>query len=550
LSDGFLFSMGRKKNPKSEKILIEFKKLKRRASTRTKIYKDLANKFRVTEAYVRLLVSRAGLTSREHSLMYAFSVEEEEALANVCIAYARQGKPFTIPDFIAIASIFKGKTNNGDFFSRYFVRSFHHRHSDIISVRKGKVTSPTRNPGRMLEMTQDFIGMLNSRMLTNTINKRNLFVFDETIIGDSISLPLVIGERRNSGGGTINVIQTREKALGSYIPFSMPDGSTPFRVYIFKVENMKNGQEVLDVVVPKHEYECRSQPHRVFLASKTGYLTIELFKRIMDEFTKWWTTTRPGLDCYLISDNLPAHKNKDIVEIAKANGIHMYNIMPGSSHWFQVHDQKPFGSLKKKMREKKFQFLSLISLPRNERRDLLTCIFYQAEAEALETHIVSKTFAEVGLWPWNPDHIIEICREHYYNVGKIKQSPMMRKLLCIIRKVIQLKEDKARQLLCSMKRARVEIVQKTVEKEGSDEESLDFLEDEDQEEGEHEIGINNDSPLERPAKRQRIMRCCGKPCCAEGCQKTRFWSKKWVTCPKCERNFCPSHAHLIHQHKC
>jgi len=80
--------MGRKKNPKSEKILIEFKKLKRRASTRTKIYKDLANKFRVTEAYVRLLVSRAGLTSREHSLMYAFSVEEEEALANVCIACA------------------------------------------------------------------------------------------------------------------------------------------------------------------------------------------------------------------------------------------------------------------------------------------------------------------------------------------------------------------------------------------------------------------------------------------------------------------------------
>jgi len=52
----------------------------------------------------------------------------------------------------------------------------------------------------------------------------------------------------------------------------------------------------------------------------------------MQEFTKWWTSTRPGLEFFLISDNLSIHRNKDIVEEAEHNGI------PGSSHWFQVHD--------------------------------------------------------------------------------------------------------------------------------------------------------------------------------------------------------------------
>ena len=256
--------MGRKKNPKRELILREIKKYKRRASTRRNLYPFLAEKYEVSRAYVRLVASRAKLTSREHSLMCVFSEEEEDALVKVCIAYSRRNEAFTIPDFITIASFFKGITEKCDFFSRSFVRTFRGRHSDLLKIQKGKITSPTRNAENMLELTQEFISGLNSSMVSHTINKNNLFVFDETIVGDSISLPLVIGERRKSGGGNLNVVYTREKALCSYIPFSMPDGTTPFRVYIFKVEKMKKDQEILHVVVPKNEFGLRSQPHRFF----------------------------------------------------------------------------------------------------------------------------------------------------------------------------------------------------------------------------------------------------------------------------------------------
>lgn len=180
------------------------------------------------------------------------------------------------------------------------------------------------------------------------MNKRNTFVFDETVIGDSNSPPVVIGERRKSGGGNINVLRIREKTLGCYIPFSMPDGTTPFRVFIFKSGSGKEGRILQHAVVPRAERKLRTRPYRLFLQSKKGFLTIPLFKIIMEEFIKWWTLLHPGLHCFLISDNLRVHRNDRIVKTASKYGVHMLNIMAGTSHWFQVHDQLPFANLKKK----------------------------------------------------------------------------------------------------------------------------------------------------------------------------------------------------------
>ena len=103
-----------------------------------------------------------------------------------------------------------------------------------------------------------------------------------------------------------------------------------------------------DPIVPTVEKGLRDTPYRLFLSSATGYISIELFDRIMDAFIFWWTTTYPGVDCLLICDNLAIHKNKAIVDKIKRMGIHSLPIMPGSYHWFQVHDQEPFAVLKEK----------------------------------------------------------------------------------------------------------------------------------------------------------------------------------------------------------
>ncbi len=129
---------------------------------------------------------------------------------------------------------------------------------------------------------------------------------------------------------------------------------------IYKSEDLRKGTFSSIGLVLVEEKGLQDTPYRLLLESERGYLTLELFEYIMEEFTKWWTTTRPGLHCFMISDNLSIHVNDTIVSKARSQGIHMFNIMPGSSHWFQVHDQVPFASLKNKMIEYKIEFLNCV----------------------------------------------------------------------------------------------------------------------------------------------------------------------------------------------
>jgi len=317
-----------------------------RSPTRKEAFIRAAKETGVSVAALRTAAWREGKKEPRHSLKYAFSEKEEKLLELMCVIHDRQGTPLSYSDFIDIASIFAQKDKKRPFSVR-FVKGFVRRHSDVLCMKRGKLTSPTRCLRTTREKTLDFISKMNMYMDGNTMNKRNTFVFDETVIGDCCKIPLVIGQRRKSGGGNINVLRIREKALGCYIPFSMPDGSTPFRVFIFKSGSKKKGQVLPQSLRPVEERRLRTHPERLFVQSEKGFLTAELFKIIMEEFIKWWRRFHPGLHCFLISDNLSIHSDNDIVKTAARHYVHMHNIMPGTSHWFQVHDQLPFANLKK-----------------------------------------------------------------------------------------------------------------------------------------------------------------------------------------------------------
>ena len=56
--------------------------------------------------------------------------------------------------------------------------------------------------------------------LISSSSKSNIVVFfDENIIKDDGSLPIVVAEQKESGGETVNVIQITTYPLGCYIQF-------------------------------------------------------------------------------------------------------------------------------------------------------------------------------------------------------------------------------------------------------------------------------------------------------------------------------------------
>ena len=239
---------------------------------------------------------------------------------------------------------------------------FIEKHKEALSSKPAKVTSPARSSDVMDKNVEEFIAEFSPVAESGTIIN-NLFVFDETIIGDPDVKQVLVGERRTSGGGNVNVYEKRGTVLGCFLPFSRCDGTTPFRVFVSKDASLKNS------VVSEAEYEqisevdCTPELQRIYTSSGTGYITIPLFKYILKSFNEWWNLCNPGLFCYLVCDRLPVHVNDDVKKFAREKRIHIIPIMPGSSHWFQVHDQIPLADLKKKKSfSKKTGFLDFPSL--------------------------------------------------------------------------------------------------------------------------------------------------------------------------------------------
>ena len=228
------------------------------------------------------------------------------------------------------------------------MKKFVDRHGEALCLKNGKVTSPTRSSDTMLQQTEESIAEFDQLFREKRINKKNLLVFDETIIGESDLQQLFIGERRKSGGGNINVFKKRAKALGAYIPFSTCEGDTPFKVFCRRVGKAAKRAGSQHQTVTSEQVIRTATEYRLIVSSECGYMTLPLFECIMNHFIKWWNEENPGLDCFLLCDNLRIHVNKNVCDMAESKGVHIKTIMPGSSHWFQVHDQLPFGMLKKK----------------------------------------------------------------------------------------------------------------------------------------------------------------------------------------------------------
>ena len=114
--------------------------------------------------------------------------------------------------------------------------------------------------------------------------------------------------------------QKRGKALGSFIPFSKFDGTTPFRVFIMRD---KDAPKASDSVPPSRfivKFEETPTIRRLNLTSKSGCLTKSLFRIVQDYFSKWWKQEDPGLKCFFIcgTDQLPVHKNESISKMFDA----------------------------------------------------------------------------------------------------------------------------------------------------------------------------------------------------------------------------------------
>jgi len=176
--------------------------------------------------------------------------------------------------------------------------------------------------------------------------------------------------------------------------------------------------------------------------------------------------------------------------------------------------------------------------------------FYEAEKSALGPGPVRDSFASVGLYPYDKNLILKNCRENSPVGSEPDENPVIDDLA---RKICMYSEDKRDEielLRSTVKHAKPVTLKKTKRRQRAEKQCGTIHAQDDARGTVTSHGKSMPDATEQPKKRAKLMHVDRKTCASEGCQKTHCWSKKWVFCQKCNKNFCEEHQDELYHHQC
>lgn len=95
-------------------------------------------------------------------------------------------------------------------------------------------------------------------------------------------------------------------------------------------------------------------------------------------------------------------------------------MVPNTSHWLQVLDDKCFARLKKIVPVLSDDKVIQALMTNQPTRDCLLEAAYEAERMALTRETIQAAFKSVGLYPWDRKQVMELAR---VNLGLLWETP-------------------------------------------------------------------------------------------------------------------------------
>jgi len=327
------------------------------------------------------------------------SRKQEDALVATILWKNAQSKPFTIPHFLSFVGqlYFDGQEPSRSWLSRFL-----EDHSDFICIKRSQYLSASRANEENPSKVRAFIDFQNEFRTVHHLTAKNIVNVDETRIllrdlqhGGFVLTNRLAKEAQRQG--------KRIKAFCSYVPFTAADGSVIVQFFV-----LPTPENATSVNVP-HLTRKRNpkMPPTYYLFSSNGYTTKESFPPMVEIFLKHWNQLRPGLDVHLYMDRLGSHIKPLFQLNLSARGVHCVLFPSGTTHFLQPLDDVAFALLKHLL-----QYYHGIEVKytdwnsgRSDSPLLLAAVV--AVSEAMKPGPIRKSFAQTGIWPWNPELIME-----------------------------------------------------------------------------------------------------------------------------------------------
>jgi len=209
-----------------------------------------------------------------------------------------------------------------------------------------------------------------------------------------------------------------------------------------------------------------------------------------------------------------------------------------------------FAELKKQMMLDFYNCFSSTSTEPGAALELRMSKFYEAEMKALNPKLVRDSFAIVDLQSWDPILNLENCRKQTPVTPQSDETGMIDDLAQAMTTYETEKQKEIELARSSVRRASDPTTKIPKRRERSAEGCSKAQTVQCNGASDSSDGSSVSVSPEVPVKRAKIMHVDRKTYASRGCQNTHLWSKKWVSCPKCHKNFCEIHKDEIHHHQC
>ena len=320
--------------------------------------------------------------------------EEEDLLAQYLVDIADMGFGLSREDVMAMAFNIAEKTKKahpfkGGFAGRGWYDGFIFRHPKL-TLRSPQPLSYCRALCSNKATIDDFfakLGGVYGRL--NLISKpMQIFNADETGVGIVHKPGKVVTEigRRNVYGiaaaekGKTHTILSCVSASGVTLP--------PLMIYPRKKcvpEKMKEG----------------AVSGTLFLTSESGWINRELYLLWFRQFLQWIPPVRPVL---LIQDGHSSHVTIELIELARANDIHLLCLPAHTTHILQPLDVGVFKSFKSHFSKACHRYM--MKFPgRVVTSDSISSLVGEAWPHAFTPLNVLGGFKKCGIYPFNPGQI-------------------------------------------------------------------------------------------------------------------------------------------------
>lgn len=353
----------------------------------------------ITKAY-----QRDGKSAAKSHGNCTLTEDQEKIILAVAISFSQQNRAITHDDLIHLVEELFSVT-----VSRTWVANFLTRHSDKLSKRRTKLLSDKRMDEVTLSSVETFVLSLQEFFESHHIPPECILNCDETRVaynqGGSSSIRI-----ESTAKSKANLLGTRQDTIVTLLVFVSAAGTTELSIYIFKNPFQDLEEKEASFVLYEHDKILRGDWPRFYAFTDSGYINSKVWANAMALFEDHWTSRNPGRECVLLFDQLGVHAQLDTVGKALEKGIYHYFLPKNTSHFTQPLDDTPFATFKTALARIHSADVHAAVLHGEERGRRLVAASYQAESEAFTPDNIRHAFDEVGLYPFNPDKIMERAR--------------------------------------------------------------------------------------------------------------------------------------------